>query len=258
MKKYLSLLATFVLSLLLLSCDNNKPQLSELERLYLDAKAGDSSARESLYSSNGAEAGYYQEMLGDDLTYTDPAEAERWWARAKVNGVPDSGPNSPILFRLRKYWLWITILVTIIFLRLRFGKRGKTAAGTIILIDTNVWMDDKLRPWFGKLERQAKNKGWVILLENIVLGELKGLSKNEAKRQLAQLGMSRIERLQNELGGQFRIENNATAKDTIADTVLLRTAADNKGSILITNDRELRILARNHGIRALRSSECRF
>ncbi|MBR2127015.1 MAG: hypothetical protein IJ943_09825 [Akkermansia sp.] len=257
MKKYLGLLTALVLSLFLLSC--GEKESTSLERLYEAAANGNIEAQNQLFNYTGATAGHYQEMLADDMAYSDPAEAERWWKRAAQNGVTDGGPNIYILFWLRKYWLGVTLAIIAFFiLRLRYGKRSDMSGGTVILIDTNVWMDDKLRPWFGHLERQVKKKGWIILLENIVLGELKGLSKNDAKRQIAQLGMSRIERLQNELGRQFRLENNGTAMDTIADTVLLRTAARHKGSILITNDRELRILARQQGIRALRSSECRF
>ena len=194
--------------------------------------------------------------LGADANFAEVIKEQQ-------NGVQNGGPNVYALFWLRKYWylasaLALALLFLILKLKPKRGRKKKVSGGKVLIIDTNVWMDDQLRPWFGNLEKKLKKNGWVILLESIVLGELKGLSKNEEKRKLAQLGMSRIERLQNELGKQFRMEDNSTAKDTIADTVLMRTAARLNGSMLITNDKELRILARSKGIIALRSGDCQF
>lgn len=261
MKKLLSLITLALVSLFLLSC-NSEPS-TPLSKLYDAAASGDATARHQLFTCIGTEAGMFQEMLADDMAYSDPDAAEQWWARAKQNGVQNGGPNIYALFWLRKYWylasaLALALLILILKLKPKRGRKKKVSGGKVLIIDTNVWMDDQLRPWFGNLEKRLKKNGWVILLESIVLGELKGLSKNEEKRKLAQLGMSRIERLQNELGKQFRMEDNSTAKDTIADTVLMRTAARLKGSMLITNDKELRILARSKGINALRSGDCQF
>ncbi len=257
MNKLLNILVLALVSLVLLSC-SSEPQ-TPLREIYEAAKAGNATAQQKLYNSTGFEAGKYQEMLADDIAYTTPYEAEKWWARAKQNGVQNGGPNFYLLFWLRKYWyLVIAAAIGLVILKFKYGSKKELTSGNVLIIDTNVWMDDRLRPWFGRLEKQAKKNGWIILLESIVLGELKGLSKNDEKRKIAQLGMSRIERLQNELGKQFRMENNATDQDTIADSVLLRTAARLSGSMLITNDRELRILARSKGINALRSSECNF
>ncbi|MBR5887173.1 MAG: hypothetical protein IKZ07_03095 [Akkermansia sp.] len=257
MKKLLNLVAAVLISLLLLGC-GSEPH-TPLREIYEAATAGDTTAQHRLYNSTGIEAGKFQEMLADDIAYSSPYEAEKWWARAKQNGVQNGGPNFYLLFWLRKYWyLVVAIAIGLIILKLKCGSKKEPASGNVLIIDTNVWMDDRLRPWFGRLEKQAKKNGWVILLESIVLGELKGLSKNEEKRKIAQLGMSRIERLQNELGKQFRMENNATAQDTIADTVLLKTAARISDSMLITNDKELRILARSKGINAFGSAECKF
>lgn len=257
MKKLLSLVTLALVSLFLLSC-GNEPS-TPLRQLYEAAASGDATARHQLFTCIGTEAGMYQEMLADDIAFSDPDAAEQWWARAKQNGVQNGGPNIYPLFWMRKYWyLVLAIFIGLLILKFKYGRKKSSTRGNVLLIDTNVWMDDQLRPWFGNLEKKLKKNGWVILLESIVLGELKGLSKNEEKRKLAQLGMSRIERLQNELGKQFRMEDNSTAKDTIADTVLMRTAARLKGSMLITNDKELRILARSKGINALRSGDCQF
>jgi rRNA-processing protein FCF1 len=52
------------------------------------------------------------------------------------------------------------------------------------------------------------------------------------------------------------LEDNAIrGKDTHADPVLIRMAADIPNSLLITNDRELRILAKSQGIVAIGSSK---
>mgnify|MGYP003287242703 CR=1 FL=1 len=257
MKKLLSIIALALVSFLLLSC-NSEPS-TPLSKLYDAAASGDATARHQLLTCIGPEAGKYQEMLADDIAFSDPDAAEQWWARAKQNGVKDGGPNIYALFWMRKYWyLVLAIFIGLLILKFKYGRKKSSTRGNVLLIDTNVWMDDQLRPWFGRLEKHAKKNGWIILLESIGLGELKGLSKNEEKRKLAQLGMSRIERLQNELGKQFRMEDNSSAKDSIADTVLLKTAARLKGSMLITNDKELRILARSKGINALRSGDCQF
>ena len=267
MKKLLTIFAAFIMASLLLSC--SEPSTSDLYKLYLDAIDGDTSAQRELYNCSGKDAGRYQEQMGDYLAYKDPSEAEKWWKRARANGVTNGGPNFYLLFILRKYW-YLVFIPLIIYIIYKVSSDNESdypfndkpesniPLNSILLIDTNVWMAENLDSWFDELEQNAKENGWCVQLESIVLGELKGLSKNEVKRNLAQLGMVRIERIQASLGNNFQLVNNATSKDTIADTVLIKTAKRQKDSILITNDRELRILAKDKGVNARRSAECQF
>lgn len=253
MKQLLSLITIALCSLLLLSCSGESR--STIQELYEAARDGNSNARRQLYDCTGEAAGEYQELYADDICYSDPDEAEKWWKRAKQNGVRGGGPNFYLLFWLRKNWfIVLCIIIGLIIYKATNSKKEPP----ILLIDTNVWMDDGLQHWFKRLERYISENDGIIQLESIVLGELKGLSKNEEKRKIAQLGMSRIEHLQMKLGSQFLMVDNSTRSDSIADTVLLRTAAELRNSILITNDRELRILARDKGINALKSSQFRF
>ena len=70
------------------------------------------------------------------------------------------------------------------------------------------------------------------------------------------MGMSRMENLLELQGRRVRFEDNAIRdKDTIADSVLLRVAAKTPHAIIITNDRELRILAKSQGITAIGSAK---
>lgn len=139
-------------------------------------------------------------------------------------------------------------------------KNGSIPKGSILVIDTNVWMNSSLTSWFTQLSKKAKSSKYIIHVENIVLGELKGLTKNAEKAKDAHTGMKRIEDLQITLSSaNFRMEDHANRKsDHFADPVLVRYAKSKKDSIIITDDRELRILAREQGISALRPADCRF
>ena len=154
-------------------------------------------------------------------------------------------------------WLWGK-------LRKRAKGRGKGGAvsipkGSVLIIDTNVWMNPTLTKWFTQLSKRAKTNKWTIHLESIVLGELKGLTKNPDKAKDAHAGMKRIEELQISIPSNFRMEDHANRKtDYLADKVLLRYAKSKKKSILVTDDRELRILAREKGITAMRPCECKL
>ena len=120
------------------------------------------------------------------------------------------------------------------------------------------FLDEKLTEWFRNLPAQAKRHNWTLHIEKIVLGELKGLSNNENKERAgnARMGMSRMENLLELQGRRVRFEDNAIrGKDTIADSVLLRVAAKTPHAIIITNDRELRILAKSQGITAIGSAK---
>ena len=160
----------------------------------------------------------------------------------------------------------VLFIVCTLWLKLRkrpnFHEKGGAIhipKGSILIIDTNVWMNPSLSKWFTQLGKKAKGYKWTIHLESIVLGELKGLTKNPDKAKDAHAGMKRIEGLQIGVPANFRIEDHANRKtDHLADKVLLRYAKSKKKSILVTDDRELRILAREQGITAMRSSECKL
>ncbi len=131
--------------------------------------------------------------------------------------------------------------------------------GSFLIIDTNVWMNSSLSSWFTKLRKKATACKWTIHVESIVLGELKGLTKNTDKARDAHTGMKRIEELQMTLSANFRMEDHANRKsDHSADEVLVRYAKNHKKSILITDDRELRIMAREQGVTTMRPADCRF
>lgn len=267
-------LALLGLPLLLCQCAEQEDAAKKpptLAELYTAAAQGDNTAFAALLRCNGPTAGQLQEKLGDTLAYRNTDKAEECWAAAKANGIQNGGPNEPVYYFFRRHWFTagvLPLLLLIAYVKLRFFPKkkqtdGKKKAatplphGSILLIDTNIWMDASLNTWFANLAKNAKRNQWMLHLENIVLGELKGLSKNQEKAQAAHLGMKRVEQLQNALGKCFRLEDNASRKtDLSADNVLLRIAAKNKKYILITNDRELRILAKDKGVHALRSAEC--
>lgn len=165
------------------------------------------------------------------------------------------GIVSALLFAFCVLWLKLRK-------RHKHSKRSKAVTipkGSIIIIDTNIWMNPTLARWFTQLCKRVKEHKWTIHLESIVLGELKGLTKNSDKAKDAHTGLKRVESLQMSLSTNFRIEDHANRKtDSSADRVLLRYAKSKKKSIIITDDRELRILAREQGISAMRSVESRF
>jgi len=274
MTKFSHVLVLFGLPLLLCQCTEREDAAQKpptLQELYSAAANGDNAAFTALLRCNGSTAGQLQEKLGDTLAYRNTDKAEECWAAAKANGIKNGGPDEPVYYFFRRHWFTagvLPLLLLIAYVKLRFfpkkkqtfGKKGATAPlphGSILLIDTNVWMDAALNSWFANLAKNVKRHQWSIHLESIVLGELKGLSKNQDKAQAAHLGMKRVEQLQNSLGKAFRLEDHASRKtDLTADSVLLRIAAKNSKYILITNDRELRILAKDKGVLALRSAEC--
>lgn len=274
MTKINRILALFGLALTLCHCTEKEETAQKPptpQELYTAAAKGDNEALAALLRCNGPTAGQLQEKLGDTLAYRNTDKAEECWAAAKANGITNGGPNEPVYYFFRRHWFTagvLPLLLFIAFIKLRFfpnkkqtfSKKGAAAhlpRGSVLLIDTNVWMDTSLNSWFANLAKNLKRHQWCIHLESIVLGELKGLSKNQDKAQAAHLGMKRVEQLQNTLGKAFRLEDHASRKtDLTADSVLLRIATKNSKYILITNDRELRILAKDKGVRALRTTEC--
>lgn len=273
--------------------ESDTPAPQGPQALYLKAKEGDTKALTRLIAAKGKEAGVYQEKMGDDLQWSNWERAEVCWAAAAANGVQDSGPEWAYLYYAVKYWelsIGTISALLIFFLYCLFRKKspGKQAPphrrkaepaprpqeptiapeaipmprsvpnGCVLFIDTNIWMDEKLTEWFRNLPAQAKRHNWTLHIEKIVLGELKGLSNNENKERAgnARMGMSRMENLLELQGRRVRFEDNAIrGKDTIADSVLLRVAAKTPHAIIITNDRELRILAKSQGITAIGSAK---
>lgn len=268
--------------------DPNGPQA-----LYLKASEGDVMSLTRLIAAKGKEAGVYQEKMGDDLQWSNWKRAEVCWEAAAANGVQDGGPEWAYLYYAVKYWelsVGTISALLLFFLYCLFRKKspGKPAPtrrrkaepaprpqespitpeavpmpqtvpnGCVLLIDTNIWMDEKLTEWFRNLPSLAKRHNWTLHIEKIVLGELKGLSNNENKERAgnARMGMSRMETLQELQGRRVRLEDNAIrGKDANADSVLLRVAAKTPHAIIITNDRELRILAKSQGTTAIGSAK---
>lgn len=136
----------------------------------------------------------------------------------------------------------------------------KTAAATagshsILLPDTNILMNEAALATLLRMARSAPKQNWSIHIESIVVGELKGLSKNPDKAEAARRGMRGVEKLQMLLGDRLVIQDSAQrGQDTIADTVLLRVAAAHRNMILLTDDTELRILARGKKVKVAGSA----
>lgn len=331
--------------LLLNSCDRQEeppaPQRLapiELYRIAIEGKRADrEKARLELLARNGAEAGEYQERLGDALQWSDPELADLCWSAANRNGVQNSGPERPLLYWLYRNWE-ITLgvlggLGLLIWLKSRKKRKHQPARrhpapayrrpeprpsqpepiapqpepgdrkpetksrkaetkpakpataparrapaprsrqpeprparpeekekktrkvnlpdDCVLFIDTNIWMDEDMGPLFGLVQHIAEKANWSVHLEQMVLGELKGLSNNPAKQAAARLGMRRMEQLQEKLGtDRAYLCDNSTPEDDIADTLLLREAERTENAVLITRDRELRILARSKSINA--------
>ncbi len=180
---------------------------------------------------------------------------------------------------LQRYGTWLggglLALLVLIFVKCKkSGKRVKQAPrhekkqaarpaktvsqpGTqnILLPDTNILMNETALATLLRMARTAPKQDWCIHIESIVVGELKGLSKNPDKSESARRGMRGIEKLQMLLGDRLMIQDSAIrGKDTIADTVLLRVATTHPGMILITDDTELRILARGKKVKVVGSA----
>ena len=180
---------------------------------------------------------------------------------------------------LHRYGVWlgggVLCLLALILLKSRkTGKRHKKASAprpaktaakpaatpppgthSILLPDTNILMNETALATLIRMARTAPKQNWSIHIESIVVGELKGLSKNPDKSESARRGMRGIEKLQQLLGNRLIIQDSAIrGEDTIADTVLLRVAATHRNMILITDDTELRILARGKKVKVVGSS----
>lgn len=180
---------------------------------------------------------------------------------------------------LQRYGTWLGFgllaLFVLIFVKsIKSGKRAKHAprhgkkqaprpvkktpppsSHSILLPDTNILMNETALATLLRMARSAPKQDWSIHIESIVVGELKGLSKNPDKSESARRGMRGIEKLQMLLGDRLMIQDSAIrGKDTIADTVLLRVATTHPGMILITDDTELRILARGKKVRVVGSA----
>ena len=126
---------------------------------------------------------------------------------------------------------------------------------SILLPDTNILMNESALATLIRMARSAPKQNWSIHIESIVVGELKGLSKNPDKSEAARRGMRGIEKLQQLLNNRLIIQDSAIrGEDTIADTVLLRVAAAHRNMILITDDTELRILARGKKVKVVGSA----
>lgn len=279
LKKIYTGLLTFCAVALLCQCDSAPRQQRQptVEELYQQSVKGDQQARKQLLSRQGQNAGTFQEKLGDELAYTDPELAEQCWKAAKSNGVQDGGPDSPVLFFIRKHWFVAGVMplcsiCLVLYLVAVSGKRGQQTPqrrspgnanssaerkpiprNSVLFIDTNIWMNPELHPWFARLKKVAPRYSWSIILETIVLGELKGLSKNAEKSKDARMGARRIEKLQEITPTIISVADHSTPQDTVADSVLLRTARQTPNAILITDDRELRIKARGQNIAVLGS-----
>lgn len=263
------LAATALLFLVNCGGDSPPPPPAELtpQELYEIATTGNKQEKEKaeqeLLSRTGTDAGLYQEKLADDLQWKDSDQAEVLWAAAKKNGVQDGGPEYPVFYWMYRHWILTLVCVAILIFAIYIASacagapqkkptRKRTfAKNSILIIDTNIWMDEAMSPLIHMLRNQAAEADWKIHVEQIVVGELKGLSNNPEKQQAARMGMRRIEGLQEALGShRVFITNNAGPKDKIADSVLLRVAANTHKAVLITNDRELRILAINQSVKA--------
>ena len=176
---------------------------------------------------------------------------------------------------LHRYGAWLgagilALLVLIFLKRRKKGKRGKKihtprpvkqaptpppSPHSILLPDTNILMNEAALATLIRMARSAPKQNWSILIESIVVGELKGLSKNPEKSEAARRGMRGIEKLQQLLNNRLIIQDSAIrGEDTIADTVLLRVAAAHRNMILITDDTELRILARGKKVKVVGSA----
>ena len=266
--------------------------------LYLQADKGDRGALTRLIAAKGKEAGEYQEKMGDSLQWKDCDTAEKCWQAAEANGVQDGGPEWAYLYYLVKYWkLSVSLMAALLIFccYLLFRKKSPRSQqqprqrrqreqappparqakpqpqpqqqaplpksipdGSVLLIDTNIWMDERLQDWFRNLPSLAKRHHWTLHIERIVLGELKGLSNNENKERAgnARMGMSRMESILELPGNRVQLEDNAVrGKDANADPVLIRMASAIPRAVIITNDRELRILAKSQGIAAISSAK---
>lgn len=159
---------------------------------------------------------------------------------------------------------------------IKFSLEDMIKASEYLIIDTNIWIDQYANVFFKKLETFLKKYGKKVYIPGFQLSELIHLknklsTNSDDKNEKIDLALERIERLQRM---QLQQKQGDEGKDLVdidqfsimskwesyADPRIISTLLEKKGKMgesvcLITNDRELRIRARqilkDEGIRSI-------
>lgn len=110
----------------------------------------------------------------------------------------------------------------------------------IVLLDTNIWMDDRLHSWFYYLPEILKQARTLVLLPGFIIDEVQALlhSDNNSKKYAARLARDRMDNL---LNNNCVITKNVSAfdKKTYGDPIIITFAIQNSKATIYTNDKML-------------------
>lgn len=131
-----------------------------------------------------------------------------------------------------------------------FDKLWKTRFESLLLVDSNIWMNRDYDDFFKELEWVMKKFSSNIKMSSVQFDEiinLKNLPYDNPKSKLARCALSRIEYFQNidlieiiPMGTEAK--KGAYADPDIID-ILLNSLTENSSMTLVSDDRELRIRA---------------
>ena len=110
----------------------------------------------------------------------------------------------------------------------------------IVLLDTNIWMDDRLHSWFYYLPEILKQARTLVLLPGFIIDEVQALLRSDidSKRYAARLARDRMDNL---LNNNCVITKNVSAfdKKSYGDPKIITFAIQNSKATIYTNDKML-------------------
>lgn len=110
----------------------------------------------------------------------------------------------------------------------------------IVLLDTNIWMDDRLNSWFNYLPEILKQARTLLLLPGFIIDEVQALlhSDDKSKKYAARLARDRMDNLLNK---NCVITKNVSVfdKKSYGDPKIITFAIQNSKATIYTNDKML-------------------
>jgi rRNA-processing protein FCF1 len=118
----------------------------------------------------------------------------------------------------------------------------------VVVIDSNIWMEQSYHQLFEALPEQLKPINGSITIQPVQFDELTNLKNQNYRTTKSKLGrraMNRIEQMQRQGAVNVATESNEAKKGAYADTAILdlicEDGVDLTRAQIITDDRELRI-----------------
>jgi hypothetical protein len=130
----------------------------------------------------------------------------------------------------------------------------KTIKSDVILIDSNIWMNEDYSDFFTVLEYVLKKNKYVIPLYGPQFDEICNLKKTtdfgDAKNRRSRIAINRIEAFQKESVLDVKPITIEAQRGAYADPLLVKlvttTVKSGKTATFISDDKELRIRVRQH------------